>query len=227
MTFYSYPNNLWRSLLKFPCLFTLKQCAHVHIISGQNQTLVPFEWGMARKSWKFSWQSFLRSHRIDQTRRQKMFKSCIKNMLRAFPWKNHCMSNLWFEKWHLTGKFIRDQPLSFASFERLLVLSSTRNGSLCASHQISSPFKSIHFGAALRSDGSCQQTKVLRLGTPTGRNSTSDVWSSIVVHGIAGLTGGNPGPMMIPQLWFNETKKSDTSSIHTSDNPKNHGFSNS
>jgi len=53
----------------------------------------------------------------------KEFKSCIKNMSRAFSYKNDFISNLWFETYHLTGRFIRDQlqPVSFI-FDRLQIL---------------------------------------------------------------------------------------------------------
>jgi len=73
-------------------------------------------------------KSFLRSHRIDQERRQKISESYNNNMPKAFSRNTYFMSNLYFKKCHSTGKSIGDQPCTFASFPRLLVFAPTREG---------------------------------------------------------------------------------------------------
>jgi|AntRauMFilla1563_2_1112583.scaffolds.fasta_scaffold270665_1 hypothetical protein len=51
-------------------------------------------------------------------------------MPRAFSGITYSMSNLYAEKCHFTGKTTRDQPRSFASFVRFLVLSKGKDETL-------------------------------------------------------------------------------------------------
>ena len=62
------------------------------LLQGQKQLLFPSGCGKARKTSKISLESFPRSHRIDQKRRQtilvRFLESYIRNIPRLFPEKN-------------------------------------------------------------------------------------------------------------------------------------------
>jgi len=73
------------------------------LLRGQDQLLVPSEWGKARKPSKIPQESFPQSQRIDQKRSQKLSKSYNKNMPSFFLKKNFLVE-LFFRNIHLTVK---------------------------------------------------------------------------------------------------------------------------
>jgi len=80
---------LWitlKQLLEIFVKLTILDCNRATYVSpeGQNRFIIPSEWGNALKTSKISQESILRSHRIDQKRRQKILESYIKTVPRIF-----------------------------------------------------------------------------------------------------------------------------------------------
>ena len=86
------------------------------LILWQNHLLFPSGREKARRTWKFSHDSFPRSHWIDQNRRQNRWDSYINKMTNPSTVNTYCMSNMYCEKCQSTGKSTWNQSLSFASF---------------------------------------------------------------------------------------------------------------
>ena len=123
--FFSHRKTLWTTSnqlfpANFPCLITPKQCAYVYM---DKKFFGPICVRYGPKIWRIFIAILFMIVSNRSKSQAKEFKSCIKNMSKALSYKNNFMSNLWFETYHLTGRFIRDQlqPVSFI-FDRLQIL---------------------------------------------------------------------------------------------------------